>query len=313
MIATRTETEPSAANRPRLAEEMVKPAHPVRPLSERVALLQQTVPFGLVAVVMFYEVTRHLLFPNVGHPLLFAIETLVFGIAGPVVVWLTLNWVYGEIRAREAAEGERDLKTRMMLEMHHRIKNNLQTVADLLSLEMARPKGRTPAESLRDSVARIKTIAAVHELLSPDQIGATDITELAQRVADSAHTAQARADQFIRVRVQGPQIMLSSKPATAFALVINELVSNALEHSLAGRERGEVSITLDEDSEQIRVIVEDDGAGLPPGFDLVRDSGLGLRISRTLVEKDLHGSLRLTAHEGTCAEFIFPNNEGVIE
>ncbi len=291
-------------------EEGHESAKPRR-LSERVALLQQILPFLLLVVVMFYEVTRHLVFPNVGHPALFAIETLIFGIAGPAAVWLTLSWIGAEMRAREAAEGELDLRTRMMLEMHHRIKNNLQTVADLLSLEMARSNGRSPAESLRDSVARIKSIAAAHELFSLDQINATDITALAQRIADSAQTAQVRPDQTISVQVEGPTIFLPSKSATAFALVVNELVSNALEHGLATRQTGQIDILLDQEGDEVNVRVKDDGVGLAPGFDLVRDARLGLQIVRTLVEKDLHGSIELLNDAGTCAEIAFPTDEGM--
>ncbi len=293
-------------------EEQPKAGTPTRRLSERVALVQQILPFALLVLVMFYEIPRHLLFPNVGHPALVAVEILVFGIAGPAALWLTLHWVQGEIRARELAQGELDTRTRMMLEMHHRIKNNLQTVADLLSLEMNRANGRSSAESLRDSVARIKSIAAAHEMLSPDQISATDITELARRVADSALSSQARADQTVTIQVKGPQISLPSKSATALALVINELVSNALEHGLATRPQGRIDITLEPLDGEIAVRVADDGVGLAPDFELSRSAGLGLRIVRTLVEKDLHGSLTLLNDVGACAEFIFPIHEGTL-
>jgi two-component sensor histidine kinase len=282
-----------------------------RRLSERVALLEQILPFLLLVVVMFYEVTRHLAFPNAGHPALFAIETVIFGLAGPAALWLTLHWIGAEMRAREAAEGELDLRTRMMLEMHHRIKNNLQTVADLLSLEMARGDGRSPSESLRDSVSRIKSIAAAHDLLSLDQISSADITALAQRVAESAQAAQAQADQSIRVKVEGPSIFLPSKSATAFALVVNELVSNALEHGLGPNGAGQIEITLDQSEDEVSVQVKDNGVGLAPGFNLVENAGLGLRIVTTLVEKDLHGSIRLLNDAGTCAEIHFPVSEGI--
>ena len=287
-----------------------KPARRSRPLSERIALMQQLIPLTLLCFVMLYEVTLHLLFPRAGPPILLAIEVLVFGIVGPMAVWLTLYWIQGEIRAREAVQGELDLRTRMMLEMHHRIKNNLQTIADLLSLELTRAPGRSAAESLRDSVARIKSIAAAHELLSLDEIGATDITELAQRVAANAHAGQARVGQTLDVRVEGPKLFLPSKSATAFALVVNELVSNALEHGLATRAAGMIEIRLARDAGQVRVQVQDDGVGLGPAFELDRQAGLGLRIVRTLVEKDLHGTLQLRDDAGTCAEFTFPIDEG---
>jgi two-component system, sensor histidine kinase PdtaS len=257
---------------------------------------------------MFYEVTRHLIFANVEHPALFFFEILIFGIAGPAVLWFTLNWVGGQVRARETAEGEADTRTRMLHEMHHRIKNNLQMVADLLSLELTRTDGRLATDSLRDSVTRIKSIAVAHELLTTDQIGLAEITGLARRIAESSHNALVRPDQKIQVKVEGPPIFLDSKSATAFALVINELVSNALEHGLATQDAGYIDIALSQDDDWISVRVCNDGAELKQGFDLSRDAGLGLQIVRTLVEKDLRGSLELHKEEGTVAKVrIRPN------
>ncbi len=288
------------------AMDMQKDDQPT--LAQRVFQIQQVVPFVLLAITMFYEVTRHLLFPNIGHPALFVFEILMFGLSAPAVLWLTLNWVGHEIRARELAESEADTRTRMLQEMHHRIKNNLQTIADLLSLELARRDREITPDSLRDSVARIKSIAAAHELLSADQLGAAEITELTRRIAESTRTAWTRADQKIDVRVEGPPIFLNSKSATAFALVINELVSNALEHGFAARARGQIDITLNQDGAMVAVRVQDDGAGLAENFEWSRDEGLGLRIVRTLVEKDLRGELKLARANGTLAEFSFAVN-----
>lgn len=306
-----------------LARQQDREAAPEpRRLSERVFLLQQIVPFVLLALVMFYEVTRHLLFANVQHPTLIAIEVLTFGIAGPAALWGILQWIGVEIRAREQAQDQADTRTRMLLEMQHRIKNNLQTVADLLSLELSRSTQPEAAQSLRDSVNRIKTIAAAHELLSTDQVGAIDIVELAQRVAENARLAQVRPGQTLALRVNGDPIRLSSKAATAFALVVNELVSNSLEHGLVDRPDGEIEIAIEEQDAQVRVVIEDNGTGLEPGFDSRHGAGLGLRIVRTLIEKDLRGTFYLgnsesgqaaadsdTAHGylgGTRAEFSFP-------
>ena len=289
-------------------------------LSERVFTLQQVLPFALLAIVMFYQVTRHLIFPSSDHPALFAVEFLVFGIGAPSVLWVTLNWIGQEIRARENAQDQADTRTRMLLEMQHRIKNNLQTVADLLSLELARPTTHPDAaQSLRDSVTRIKTIAAAHELLTADQVGATDILELATRVAENARLAQIQPGQEIQIRVTGESVRLNSKAATAFALVINELVSNTLEHGFAKCARGEIEIGIAADdsatSGQRRayIVLQDSGAGLREGFDATRDAGLGLRIVRTLIEKDLRGTFTLDnaslpelSLNGARAEFSFP-------
>lgn len=293
-----------------------KTAAPASRLSERVLTLQQVLPLALLAIVMFYEVTRHLIYPDSDHPALFAVEFLVFGIGAPAVLWVTLNWIGQEIRARENAQDQADTRTRMLLEMQHRIKNNLQTVADLLSLELARPTTHPDAaQSLRDSVTRIKTIAAAHELLTADQVGATDILELATRVAENARLSQIQPGQDVKIRVTGESVRLNSKAATAFALVINELVSNTLEHGFAGRAQGEIDIGIAADEKRAYIVIQDSGAGLRDGFDPARDAGLGLRIVRTLIEKDLRGTFTLdnvtlsdmpVPVNGARAEFSFP-------
>lgn len=299
--------------------EISNAPHAQRRLSERVLTLQQVLPFALLALVMFYQVTRHLIFPSSDHPAMFAIEFLVFGIGAPVVLWVTLNWIGQEIRAREAAEDQADTRTRMLLEMQHRIKNNLQTVADLLSLELARSTSTDARQSLRDSVTRIKTIAAAHELLTTDQVGATDIVALAQRVAENARLAQIHPGQTVALSVSGEAVRLHSKAATAFALVINELVSNTLEHGFVNGADGEIEIGIAADDistdteRRAYIVVQDSGAGLPNGFDAKRDAGLGLRIVRTLIEKDLRGTFALEnvslpdmPRHGARAEFAFP-------
>lgn len=277
---------------------------PSRPLlSQRVFVLQQVVPLLILATVMFYEVSTHLIFETSQHPALFALETVAFGIIGPAFTWLTLNWVGREIAKRERAEGEADALSAMMQEMHHRIKNNLQTVADLLSLEMSRNPRPEVQESLRDSITRIKSIAAAHEMLSAEHVGSTDITELARLVSETARRSMVRTDQRIETHVRGPSIFLTSKQATAFALVLNELVSNAIEHGFREREQGCIQVELDWDGTEVWVRVQDNGVGLPPDFDLATSKGLGLQIARTLVEKDLGGKMGVVdgTGEGTTA------------
>ncbi|MBI5302989.1 MAG: sensor histidine kinase [Chloroflexi bacterium] len=273
-------------------------------LSQRVGVLKQLIPLLIVAIVMFYEITSHLIFETQSHPLMVAFEMIVFGIGGPAFTWVVLNWVAREIAKRERAEGEADASNAMMQEMHHRIKNNLQTVADLLSLEMSRNPRPEVQESLRDSITRIKSIAASHQMLSLESVGATDITALAQLIGDQARRSMVRPNQHITVNVQGPSILLNSKQATAFSLVLNELVCNAMEHGLRDRTAGHIEIELDWDGDEILLRVQDDGAGLPEEFDLATSRGLGLQIARTLVEKDLRGRMGIANGEGCTTAWV---------
>jgi len=197
------------------------------------------------------------------------------------------------MRLREEARRAEALST-LIQEMHHRIKNNLQTVADLLSLEMSASPSPAARKSLRDSISRIKSIAAVHELLSLEQLRLTDITELARQVCDISLRHMVRPDRRVTAEIGGPAIYLPSKQATALALVMNELISNALEHafSMSGRD-GKLMINTAQDGAQVTVTIADNGRGLPPDFNVSERRGLGLQIVHTLVEKDLAGTLRL--------------------
>ncbi len=211
------------------------------------------------------------------------------------------------MRLREDARRVEALTT-LIQEMHHRIKNNLQTVADLLSLEMSANPSAAARKSLRDSISRIKSIAVVHELLSAEQMRLTDITELSRQVCSTALSHLVRPDQQVSASIEGPSIFLPSKQATALALVMNELLSNALEHAFgAGETGGLLMIRLAAEGPQVTVTVSDNGRGLPPDFDFARAGGLGLQIVRTLVEKDLAGAFRLESlpEGGSRATLVF--------
>jgi len=197
------------------------------------------------------------------------------------------------MRLREEARRAEALST-LIQEMHHRIKNNLQTVADLLSLEMSASPSPAARKSLRDSITRIKSIAAVHELLSLEQLRLTDITELARQVCDISLKQLVHPNRQVTAEIRGPAIYLPSKQATALALVMNELIANALEHafSLNGRDR-RLEISLAQDGAQVTVTIADNGRGLPPEFNVTGRRGLGLQIVEALVTKDLAGTLQL--------------------
>jgi len=215
--------------------------------------------------------------------------------AGEIALLRSLAAQIGAIienmRLREEARRAEGLQA-LLQEMHHRIKNNLQTVADLLSLELSAATSPEVRHSLRDSIGRIKSIAAVHQLLSLEHLRLTDITELARQVCDISLHQLTRPNCCVEADIAGPPIYLPSKQATALALVMNELISNALEHAFPDGQ-GRLEIRLEQDGPRITVTVTDDGRGLPEDFDLDRNGNLGLQIVRTLVEKDLAGTLRL--------------------
>ena len=210
------------------------------------------------------------------------------------------------IIARSQTELEstnRQLKV-LVQEMHHRIKNNLQTIADLLTLEIHSGRAIPTEMALRESIARVRSIAAVHELLSAENVRKADIKELAEFITENCVKSMTGSHGAVKVVVQGKPVFLPSKLATAMALVMTELVNNALEHAFNG-DGGILLLSIDEQEGDVTVSVRDDGKGLPDGFNLKNNAKLGLQIVSTLVTKDLSGTLELHTNGGTTATVRF--------
>jgi two-component system, sensor histidine kinase PdtaS len=205
----------------------------------------------------------------------------------------------------ELRRSERELvgKDATIREIHHRVKNNLQTVAALLRLQARRlPPGETAArEALHEAERRIGSIAVVHETLSRAGSDAVDFDEVADRVVGLTGEL-GTGESKVRVHREGSFGPLVPEVATPLALVLVELVQNAVEHGLRGRD-GEVRVAVTQVAgvagpDRLVVSVCDDGAGLPGGFDPVSGGGLGLQIVRTLVEGELGGTLTLESDGG---------------
>ncbi len=193
----------------------------------------------------------------------------------------------------------------LVQEAHHRIKNNLQTVADLLALQATDCPARG-GSCLQDSIQRVKSIAAVHELLSVEQSEQTEVRALAERLLRTAIHHTTAPDQRIAGSVEGDALLLASKQATALALVLGELFNNALLHGLAGRRRGGVEVRIHKGAARATLTVRDDGIGLPPDFDWERHERLGLRIVRTLVRRELGGEVDFQSDGGAMATITWP-------
>jgi two-component sensor histidine kinase len=215
--------------------------------------------------------------------------------------------------ARLYDESQRALvvKSTMLQEMHHRVRNNLQTISALLTMQQRRldPLGRGAA-ALRDSIARIQAIAAVHNLLCRDDIGVTTVDALARLIVENAQVSLVSPEQPICFAVRGAPAAVESRVATVLAIVLNELVSNAMSHGLA-LEGGNIAVETRQEDGTIVVEVRDDGPSHAPVEETSSGSGLGLQIIRTLVQEDLEGEFALVEDDGwMCARVRFPQRVG---
>lgn len=199
-----------------------------------------------------------------------------------------LIMVHDETEEREKAI-ELHVKSTMIKEVHHRVKNNLQTVASILRMQSRRSDNSDVQLQLNEAVNRVLAVAVIHEFLSHDDDQAINIRDVCQRIVTQTQRAAVTPDKQITLRVQGPVIHLPSQQATACALVANELLLNCLEHAFTGLDQGNVLLQLTDEGDQVVLEVIDDGVGLGDSADSEPPSSLGLTIVRTLVESDLKG------------------------
>jgi two-component sensor histidine kinase len=203
-----------------------------------------------------------------------------------------------ELRHRERELITKDATIR---EIHHRVKNNLQTVAALLRLQARRLKAAEARAALEEAVRRVGSIALVHETLShaPDEV--VDFDDIASRVAMMAAEVSA-PEARVKPGLSGTFGLLPAAVATPLALVLTELLQNALQHGLTRPSgaplRGNLEVTAHRLDGHLTVTVADNGVGLPEDFDLDSAASLGLQIVRTLVVAELGGRLEIAPQSG---------------
>ncbi|MCW2639618.1 MAG: signal transduction histidine kinase [Dactylosporangium sp.] len=224
--------------------------------------------------------------------------------AGTPIGALVLVRDVTEVRRRDRQLITKDATIR---EIHHRVKNNLQTVAALLRLQARRVGVPEARAALEESVRRVASIAIVHETLSMSSDEAVEFDGIVDRVASAAKEVAA-PESRVAIRRSGTFGVLPAEVATPLVMVLNELLQNAVEHAYGPGVEGDVVISAHRFRRQLHVTVTDAGQGLPDGFSLEASERLGLQIVRTLATGELRGSIELRprAEGGTEAVLVVP-------
>ena len=197
-------------------------------------------------------------------------------------------------------------------EVHHRVKNNLQTISALLRLQGRRLASAEAKLAIEESVRRIRSIALVHETLSRQATDTVPFGEIVRPLVRMVEDGLVSAETPVRITVEGDAGDLPPEVATPLAVVLTELLQNAVEHGYPtpGR-RGSVVVGLRNDGRELAVTVSDDGVGLPEGFSPSSSAGLGLSIVRTLVTSELGGAIAFrndTDRGGATVELRIPTH-----
>ena len=207
-----------------------------------------------------------------------------------------------ELRNRDRALLTKDATIK---EIHHRVKNNLQTVSALLRLQSRRVTDPIASSALDEAVRRVASIALVHETLSNQSSEFVEFDLVLEQIIKNALDLNPRSIGYKKIGEFGS---FDSKTATALSLVITELIHNALEHGLS--EIGDqLTVEISKNGNQYLVSVCDNGSGLPEEFNIEKSANLGLQIANTLTKNELNGSINLVRVENlTRGEISFKIN-----
>lgn len=191
-------------------------------------------------------------------------------------------------------------------EAHHRIKNNLQSLAGLCFLELHQCSDPRAKGILVDNLMRIKSIAVVHHLLSQSDNSSVEIKALSEKIMEIAIQLSNIDNKILNFSVTGDPVRVSSKKATSVAIILNELVTNSLKHGFKGKLFGRIRIKLTETQDRQAIVsFSDNGNGFAPGFHINKDVNLGLRIVSDIVKEDLEGSIETFSDNGAHVRIVF--------
>ncbi len=212
----------------------------------------------------------------------------------------------------ERKQAETKLKNSLMekevllKEIYHRVKNNLLVVSSLLEIQCSSIEDSEMIKILKNSQARIHSMALVHEqLYRSDNLKKIDISLYIKALLDKISTSHINSEQKINLIVNAQEINLNIETVNSCGLIINELVTNALEHAFPEQQQGNIWLNLEYNSDsEIALTIKDDGRGMPSNFDFDEAESLGLRLVKILT-RQLEGKLELDLSQGTCFKITF--------
>jgi PAS domain S-box-containing protein len=218
--------------------------------------------------------------------------------------------VFEDITERKEYEAqlEDSIKEKEVLlkEVHHRVKNNMQVISSILNLQSSYISDETALAILRESQDRIKSMSFVHESLYQSKtLSEVNFSEYIQNISRNLFHSYSRPAGGIALRFDLEEVFLNLDTSIPCGLIINELVSNSLKYAFQGREKGVVVISFSKLADgKLKLIVADDGIGLPEGFDIENAESLGLQLVTTLVTQ-ISGKMEIDRTNGTCFNIVF--------
>lgn len=218
--------------------------------------------------------------------------------------------VFEDITERKEYESqlEESIKEKEVLlkEVHHRVKNNMQVISSMLNLQSSYIDDETALSILRESQDRIKSMSFVHEsLYQSNTLSEVNFSEYIENIARNLFHSYGRPEGGLSLDFDLEEIYLNLDTSIPCGLIINEIVSNSLKYAFEGREQGRIFIVFSRESDgRLKLIVGDDGIGLPDNFDIDTAESLGLQLVTTLITQ-ISGELEIQVKEGTRFNILF--------
>ena len=204
-------------------------------------------------------------------------------------------------KAEEKIKASLKEKEILLQEVHHRVKNNMQLISSLLSLQSRKIKDKRALEALKSSQNRVRSMALIHErVYQSKNFARVDFTDYAQSLTSHLFSSYGIDPKVIKLNLDIKDVFLDTNTAIPCSLVINELVTNSLKHAFPDSKKGEIKITLHQLKEkEIELVVSDNGVGMPEEVDFRNTESLGLHLVNLLAEDQLHGKINLDRKNGT--------------
>lgn len=217
-----------------------------------------------------------------------------------------ITLIIQDITEEKKHREELKLKTIFIKEIHHRVKNNLQTIASLLRLQKRRVLNEETKKILDETINRILSIAITHEILSTSGIDSISIKSILEMLYGNYFKNNVDKSKEIEFNISGDELYISSDKATSVALVVNEIVQNAVDHAFVERKNGKVEIEIKKKDEYSSIKISDNGVGIDKE---ISETNMGLLIINSLIKDKLKGSISVNTKKGigTTIEFDFKN------
>ncbi len=184
----------------------------------------------------------------------------------------------------------------LLAEIHHRIKNNLALVSGMLQMQVFDEENEEVVNKLNNSMLRVETMASIHQLLyESSSFSKLEFSKIVNKLIKATHNSFS-SNKEIEIEIDTDPFELNINQAVPCSLIINEVITNVYKHAFKGREHGWIKATLNREGDEVIFTIEDDGVGLPEGFDMSQLSSLGTKIITALV-KQLHGTFELARRE----------------